>query len=274
MTTGFAGDWHGNGPWAHRALALLKTAGATTIYHLGDFGLWPGPGGKQFLRTVQKTADLNGQTLYIVLGNHEDYSRVPAMRADDNGWLCLPAYPRLKFAPRGHTWVDRGTRMAALGGAGSIDLRLRTPGRSWWPEEEIAPADCATLTANVREQAWDRVDVMLTHEAPAGLRRVGMTPKPQWFTPEVEHYVWNQRVLLREALDTVRPRWLAHGHWHEWFRDAWDGTDENGRDYTCDVLGLDCDGTPNNLAVADLCPGVGLIDLRCLGANGFIPLQA
>jgi hypothetical protein len=123
----------------------------------------------------------SGVRLFVVLGNHEDYDRVASMRADDDGWLFLKDYPRLRFAPRGHTWVDdSGTRIAALGGAGSIDRNLRRPGLSWWPGEELTDDDCARLVHNVREQGWPRVDVMLTRDAPAGLRRLGMPSRPAW----------------------------------------------------------------------------------------------
>ena len=47
---GVAGDWHGNTPWATRAIrkisALLPAGGPRVIVHLGDFGIWPGPGGR------------------------------------------------------------------------------------------------------------------------------------------------------------------------------------------------------------------------------------
>lgn len=133
---GFAGDWHGNLPWAKRCLERFAAEGITTVYQVGDFGLWPGPSGKKFLRVVNATCERAQLRLVVVPGNHEDYDRVKAMRTDDEGWLFLRDYPRIRFAPRGHAWTDaRGSRFAALGGAGSIDRNLRRPGVSWWPEE-------------------------------------------------------------------------------------------------------------------------------------------
>src|ERR1035441_83787 len=45
---GVAGDWHGNTAWATRAIEkmarLLPETGPRGIVHLGDFGIWPGPG--------------------------------------------------------------------------------------------------------------------------------------------------------------------------------------------------------------------------------------
>jgi len=50
---GVAGDWHGNTPWAVQAVreisALLPAEGPRMIVHLGDFGIWPGAAGRQYL---------------------------------------------------------------------------------------------------------------------------------------------------------------------------------------------------------------------------------
>jgi Icc-related predicted phosphoesterase len=262
---GFAGDWHGNVAWANSRLQAFGAAGVSTVYQVGDFGLWPGSSGKRFLRTVESTCEQSDVQLFIVLGNHEDYGRVKLMRTDDAGWLYLKDYPRLRFATRGHTWVDAaGTRFAALGGAGSIDRNIRRPGVSWWPDEELTEDDCARLVSNVHGEGWQWVDVMITHEAPAGLRRLGITTAPAWLTPEVEAYCYAQRVRLREAMDEVAPRSLVHGHWHASFRDAWEGLTSTGVDYRCDVTGLPEDDNPSNAVTAVPVPGLGLTNVEVL----------
>jgi hypothetical protein len=73
--------------------------------------------------------------------------------------------------------------------------------------------DCACLAHIVREQGWPRGDVVLTHHASAGQRRLGMSSRPLWLTPEVEAYCNAQRVRPRAAKDNVAPRTLAHGNW-------------------------------------------------------------
>lgn len=260
---GFAGDWHGNLPWAQRCLAVLRDAGIATIYHVGDFGLWPGSEGEKYLRRMQAAADQHDQRLHIILGNHEDYARVARMERDSDGWLFLADYPRLRFAPRAHAWEDAdGVRYASLGGAGSIDRSLRVEGKTWWREEAITPEDVTAFRAALRARGWsenDRVDVMLSHEAPAGLPRGG-GPLPSWVTSEILHDCWTQRVLLREAADAAQPRSLVHGHWHAYFRDGWEGVGPDGQGYSCDVTGLDMDGLPKNLMTAEPLPGAGLND--------------
>jgi hypothetical protein len=258
----FAGDWHGNTMWALHCLRELAAAGIDRIYHVGDFGLWPGESGAAFLRKVDAHATRYGITIDVTLGNHDDYDRFAQLRADEDGWLRTKHTPALRFAPRGHTWEDHGVRFASLGGAGSIDRNLRTAGRDWWPDEAIGRDDVRTLAANVTARGWDRVDVLITHEAPAGLTRRGFAVMPRWATPDVQQYCWEQRVRLRHATDLVMPHTLVHGHWHEWHHDELHGVGpgDSGAEYVTDVFSLSADGDVRNLITAELIPYVGVTD--------------
>lgn len=253
-----AADWHGNLPWAEKILKVAAAQDLEEVYQLGDFGLWPGSSGRKYLYRLDRLVEQLGLRLRIVLGNHEDYDRVQYMRENDEGWKYLKAYPRLEFAPRAFVWEHEGVRMATLGGAGSIDRLLRTAGKSWWPQEEITEGDRDQLVSLFEATGWDRVDVMLTHEAPAGLHRPGMGTNASWMTPEVVHYTWVQRVRLREAADALAPRWLAHGHWHSLSHDRLEGVRLSGEDYDCKVLGLDKDDSPNNARIVELEPLLGI----------------
>lgn len=262
---GFAGDWHGNLPWAKSRLQLFAADGISTVYQVGDFGLWPGQTGRKFLNVINSTCKALSIELVVVLGNHEDYNRVKLMQTNEDGWLFLKDYPAIRFAPRGHVWTDQdGTRFAALGGAGSIDRNLRRPGKSWWSEEELTDEDCGALIRNVLNEGWPRVDVMLTHDAPAGLRRLGVQPSPVWLTPEVQQYCEAQRIRLRTAMDVVVPRSLVHGHWHASIRDGWEGLSSTGADYRCQVFGLPEDGVLDNAITARPAPGLGLTEVADL----------
>lgn len=269
---GFAGDWHGNVGWAQLCLERFGHENIDTVYHVGDFGLWPGPEGEKYLTRVEQAAKRSNIRLYIVLGNHENYSRVKKMAETTGGWLQIKAYPHLFFAPRAHAWIDEsGVRYAALGGAGSIDQIFRREEKTWWREEEITDTDveafrqaCAHLS---KTTGANRIDIMLSHEAPAGLERETQ-PLPNYVTPDVAHYCHAQRVRLREAADTAEPRWLIHGHWHEYFRDTYSGVNDFQNEYTCEVLGLDMDGKEKNCVIAITEPGVGVATFRFLSPRG------
>lgn len=252
---GFAGDWHGNEAWSCHGVETFARLGVDTVYHLGDFGLWPGREGKFYLERLHKTCAQFDVRLFITLGNHEDYDRVAVMQTDEDGWLFLKNYPLFRFAPRGHVWCHSGAVFASMGGAGSVDIHHRTPGKSWWAQEAIVPADVDALTANMAAAGVERVDVMLTHDAPAGVHRRGMMPRPRWITEEVEKYCHDGRVVLAEGVEVARPRVLLHGHWHDWYDDQFEGAG-----FVTKVWGLPDDGNWRNLAVGEPTAGVGLTD--------------
>ncbi len=258
----FIGDTHGNIQWTMHVIQRAYEAGVRILYHVGDFGLWPGPRGKKYLIKVNQLLRHFGMKMYIILGNHEDYNRVKFMRTDEDGWLYLKDYENLRFAPRGHVWLHDEVKMAAMGGAASVDRMLRTEGVSWWPEEEITAEDVEAMRVNFAATGWDRVDVMITHDAPAGFHRVGMSPKPNWLTPEREYESWQSRLKLRDAMDIVAPRVVTAGHWHE-PHVAKETAVQIGTDleYSVIDIGLAADGMPRNTIIADLVPGVGLANV-------------
>lgn len=261
---GIAGDWHGNAPWACRVVRAMREAGVSRVYQVGDFGLWSGAHGRRYLETLHKVLDELDMVVYVVLGNHEDYTRVASMRSGQDGWLYMKGLSRIRYAPRAHTWIDTGCRFASLGGAGSIDRLARVEGDTWWPQEEILDSDVEELRALLRARDWTSTDVFLSHEAPAGVHRVGNIGRPSWITPEVEHYCWTQRVRLRDAVDSAAPAFLVHGHWHQWYDDALDGIRPDGSDYTAAVVGLNCDDNTKHALVVELQPGAGVISREVL----------
>lgn len=245
----FAGDWHGDQNWAVHSIYYLSKKGVKRIYQLGDFGLWPGPKGKRYLLEIARALRETSIKLYVILGNHEDYDRVSTMKSDEDGWLKLSSddYKDIYFASRGLTWIESGLKFAGLGGASSVDRLLRVEGVSWWPGEEITEADCNTLVANVRARGWERVDILLTHEAPAGITMISaLGGRPAWLTEEVLYESHIQRVRLRDAVDTVIPKVVAHGHWHYLSRNEIQGVNFSGVDYSATVLGLSNEGSLDN----------------------------
>src|SRR6516225_8423012 len=139
---GVAGDWHGNMAWATRAVrkisALLPADGPRIIVHLGDFGIWPGPGGREYLSRLDAALTAAGAVLSFVDGNHEDFAQLARLRPGPDGRAQVTE--RIWHLPRGHRWRWHGRDWLALGGAVSLDRAVRTAGADWWPEEEITLA--------------------------------------------------------------------------------------------------------------------------------------
>jgi hypothetical protein len=224
---GVAGDWHGNTPWAVKA--VQKMAGflpaPRIIVHLGDFGIWPGPSGASYLAQLNDALASVAAELWFVDGNHEDFTQ---LRPDSSDRYQLTE--RIWHLPRGYRWVWQDRTWLALGGAVSLDRARRTEGRDWWPAEEITVRQAgAAITAG-------RADVMVTHECPAGISH-DFPPPPSWWAASDLRRSDAHRALMREVVLGVRPGWLMHGHLHIGYQREVDlGAGP------VQVTGLDCDG--------------------------------
>ncbi len=256
---GLAGDWHGNTLWATRALVRLADAGVKVVYHLGDFGIWPGKIGYDYLAAVARVCADRGLHVIVTLGNHEDYDqveRVPLTDAGDGMGSVRWITSGICLLPRVHRWTvtsPNGTArsLASLGGAPSVDFEMRTIGWDWWPQEAVTGDDIERVAAG------GRAEVMLAHDAPdsssPAVRRI-LASNPAGFSARALAYATEGRQLMNAAFAGVRPRMYVHGHYH--VRDHADvpHRDISGAlgDDSCRFISLACDGMPGNLAVLNL----------------------
>ena len=74
------------------------------------------------------------------------------------------------------------------------------------------------------------VDVLITHDAPAGVPLTGDFKLPA----EAEARASETRVLLRRVVDQLQPKVLFAGHWHQ--REISELGHESGRSTTVHVL--------------------------------------
>lgn len=236
-----AGDWHGNTNWAYSLAQKAKRLRISRLVQLGDFGLWPRD--RAYLITIDKIAMRTGIEISTIGGNHEDYDQLAELLADNprdkDGFVVLR--PRLKWIPRGHRWEWEGIRFGAIGGAFSVDWRDLVRGTSWWPGvEEVQPEDVARLGS-------EAVDVLFTHDAPDGAEPlVG-----HWdidVTSDAQARV--SRLLLRQAVDAVRPKLVVHGHWH--VRNRRHIEEPTGRMIRVEGLASDQEGDGTAWGVLDL----------------------
>lgn len=245
-----AGDWHGNAEWAERVIGMSGTAlageGQRIILQLGDFGVWPGPAGTEYLRRVSAALQAADCHLWFVDGNHEAFPILREVAERERRMLLSSAdspeiSPRVSWLQRGTRWTWHGRMWLALGGAVSLDRAIRTEGRDWWPEEEITEGQAASVIEE------GPADVMITHDCPSGVRH-SFPPPPRFWDARDLARSDAHRELLQRVASQVQPRWLMHGHLHRAYR------------RTCDlgygpveVTGLDCDGGDGpNYAVLDV----------------------
>ena len=112
-----AGDWHGNTAWAldviGRAGELLAGEEHRVILHLGDFGLWPGDDGHEYICDVALALAEADASLWFVDGNHEDHDQ---LRHDLGSGLAIPMGPDCTGTRSGGCpAVTAGNGMAAHG---------------------------------------------------------------------------------------------------------------------------------------------------------------
>jgi hypothetical protein len=241
-----AGDWHGNTEWAAHVIKMAAEAldgePRKTIIHLGDFGIWPGPPGLDFISGTVDALGAHGVDLCFVDGNHEAHDHLDAIRAADVS-SCSPLgiAPDIWWLPRNCRWKWHGRTWLALGGGVSLDRAIRTEGKSWWPQEEISDAQEGEAIL------LGHADVMVTHDCPSGVRHSFPPPPSFWDARDMARNDAH-RERLQRVVDAVQPAHLMHGHLHRSYQ------------RTCDfgygpveVTGLDCDeGDGANWAVLDV----------------------
>jgi hypothetical protein len=228
---GVAGDWHGNTPWAVRA--VRKMAGhlepPRIIVHLGDFGIWPGPSGASYLSRLDAALAEADAELWFVDGNHEDFTQLHPDAPDRYRMAA-----RIWHLPRGYRWTWHDRTWLALGGGVSLDRARRTPGRDWWPEEEVTWRQAGRVISD------GPADVMVTHDCAAGISHE-FPPPPSWWAGSDLRRNEAHLALMREVVLSVRPGWLMHGHLHIGYQrrvDLGAGPVE--------VTGMDCDGAEHS----------------------------
>src|SRR4051812_17394182 len=235
---GFAGDWHANTRWATAAVGYAADQGAAVMVHLGDFGYEFRPA---FLRGLDRALSNANLNLLFVDGNHEAFPTLLRYPVRPNGLRQVTQ--RVWHLPRGFRWTWGGVRFLALGGAYSVDRQWRTPGSSWWLEEEITDEQVAIASAG------GPVDVLLSHDCPAGVDIPGLRESAHLWPPLDLIRAEGHRRQLDRVTEAVRPRWVWHGHYHR----RYDTTADLGYG-PVEVRGLDCDATrlESNVVVTDL----------------------
>ena len=226
------GDLHGSEHWAKMSLEYAARNGCNAIVQVGDFGRWiPNDATIRYLNTVQREADEYDIDFYWLDGNHEDHTRI------DHGWPTAQytdGYKRVIYLPRGYRWSWWGKRFMTVGGAVSVDKRMRKAGVSWWPEEELTDSQVEYAS---RDDGTP-VDVVFSHDCPLGVDIPGIgrdlkTGNSNGWPYDVLLDAERHRVKMRKIFDSVRPQLWFHGHFHVAYREVLEGAT---------FYGLGCDG--------------------------------
>ena len=248
-----AGDIHGAMDRLYRnVLDFEASLGVRFDYvlHVGDFGIWPDPsridkatrhheGAGDFPVWLSENRRAPRPTLFIK-GNHEDFVWLDARQDTE-------VLPNLGYLRNGYTAdiQDEGAGSIRVGGIGGCygpsDYQCRSTRLQGYAKRHY------TLDEIERLARSGGVDILLTHDAPAGVRferhRRGTG------------YV-SEAAGLDVLLTKVRPRVCFFGHHHN-------RVDAEVAGVCC--IGLNKVAMPGNLVAIDIEPGPGRRDWSVLG---------
>lgn len=199
-----AGDWHGNLGWARDAVHSAARHGVRTVLQVGDFGArWPGKLKGRFESRLNFYLQQLDMKLIFIGGNHDNWAELETLPAGENGLAALLSNISYLSRP-GRTTVN-GLTIGGLSGAFSVDYQFRTEGKDWWANEDVTELHVDKLVQGCP------VDVLLTHDVPAGIPvQAGLS-----LPPEISARANRTRDLLRNAVDAIGPSQVFCGHWHQ-----------------------------------------------------------
>lgn len=188
------GDVHGK---VHAYLERIKEVEYSI--QLGDFGF-----AKEWAKLV--TFKVNPNHHKIIPGNHDDY------RGIKNFYTFGEDYGYAKWKVGGGMnpqWFE----FFMVRGAYSIDQKYRTPGVSWWEEEEISYNE---LQKAIDQYQIAQPEVVLTHDCPGGEDGVS-SQMFNLFKGKLFSELKPNRTAtaLEEMFNIHKPKLWIFGHWHE-----------------------------------------------------------
>lgn len=226
------GDWHGDYKRARKALYRLRNENVDAVLHVGDLGIWKDT--STFIKVINDICEELGIIFMFVDGNHEDHELLNAIPIDPDGVRRLA--PHVWHLPRGFRWEWAGVTFMALGGAPSINKQDLTRGFDWFPEEVI------TMGEAYRATEGGHVDVMITHDCPAGIAIPGIDEYGGGWPLDALATARSHRELLRQVAEKVTPNAIFHGHYHIYYEE----TLILDTGHAVKVIGLDMNKGPLN----------------------------
>lgn len=174
------GDVHGNHQVINQMLQSCHFYDCTI--QLGDFGA--GFGAEAYLPLISE------EKFRVLHGNHDN----PKILAN---------YPH--NLGRFGVFECGGKKIFFVAGAWSIDYAYRTPGLSWWSDEELSMSECEECLT-LWEKVCNDIDIVITHDGPPNFTQhiKGLFP--------IET---NTGRLLWEIWKIHNPPVWFCGHWHK-----------------------------------------------------------
>lgn len=247
-----AGDTHGDEKNVIHKIDAAVEHGVQRIVVLGDFGLWWGYEGVDYLDTINAKLKAANRQLFAIPGNHENHKMWDALyevSPKSRGW----AYARthVLLAPKVLDFVWGGKQFMVAGGAVSVDKdhRLkyeRETGRKIWSEDEqltdeqVEEIVATRFNKTPEGRGGVPVDYLLTHDCS------DRTPWSGRLKPDIDSKIHRQRI--DRVLGAVQPKVHFHGHMH----DRYDWMNRVGGDTWTQTYGLECNRDEDSWGILNL----------------------
>lgn len=206
-------------------MKIASDLGCDRILIVGDFGMWPGFGGIEFLDQINNAAMLLNIDIFVLRGNHDDtvqwnyYLNNAPKNSDGFSYVRT----RVLIAPTIHFWSWDKRRFAIAAGAVSVDKKHRKIWKSWWPDEAFSEEN---LTSILRYKG-NSVDYLFTHDA---------SDHTEWgysLIPDPDSQMCRRRI--DKVIAHLKPGKHFHGHMHHKY--YWVNRASHGRHYS--AFGID-----------------------------------
>lgn len=164
-----SGDTHGD--IDYRKLdnyKIISQFGRLPDYMLvaGDFGVpWSNDENNAQDLYMKKWYENKPYDIIVILGNHENYSRVEKMPREIYHGAWVRRYTlNVVFVEKNQILEIEDKKFYCLGGADSTDKERRIIWQSWWPQEQATYADFIEMEKLL--ERVNEVDYVVTHTCP------------------------------------------------------------------------------------------------------------
>jgi len=188
------------------------------VFCCGDFGYWPpdvngAEDYKEYFNfSLDKIKNHNTKVFWIP-GNHEHWDHL-----QDHYYrnAIAPAemapWSNIYFCPIGSVVNLKGINFLCVGGANSQDKEWRTPGMTWFPQENLDLGDYEFIEKNIK---GIKIDCVISHTCPRDFAL--KTDYPEKFSDPNRH-------VLNKILHLFNPDKWFFGHWHNYERGQFQDT--------------------------------------------------
>ena len=207
----FVGDIHGE---FGEVLKNINMIPDSIQVYCGDIGMGFYKSGyySTEFNKIQKRAEKKNCTIIFIRGNHDDprYFRgqVDLFNPDE--------YSRIWMANEWQLFQTIWGNILCQGGAVSVDKYARTPGLTWWKDEEITYIDVEELGTRFGDEP---IDIVATHSAPRSFSPLGNKAlSMNWWYDDIIDACDKEREYLQKVLVYLKaskhPKYWFYGHYH------------------------------------------------------------